>query len=110
MLNPVSLEQQIKNALEQYLPPAFEQAAAILMPTETDAGKEICKDFGQAVSDMLADPLASSLAAAIDYYVKNITFQGTIMTTGTPVAQTAVIMPAPSPVVAGVIPNTLKVL
>jgi hypothetical protein len=110
MLNPASLEQQIKNALEQYLPPAFEQAAKILLPTETEVGKEMCKDFGQAVSDMLSEPLASSLAAAIDYYVKNITFQGTIMTTGTPVAQTAIITPAPSPIVAGVIPNTLKVL
>ena len=110
MLNPAGLEQQIKNALMQYLPPAFQQAAKILMPTETDAGNEMCKDFGQAVSDMLAEPLASSLAAAIDYYVKNITFQGTIITTGTPVTQTATIMPAPTPVVAGVIPNTLKVL
>jgi hypothetical protein len=110
MLNPVGLEQQIKNALSQYLPPAFEQAAQILMPTETDAGKEMCKDFGQAISDMLADPLASSLAAAIDYYVKNITFQGVILTTGSPVAQQAIITPAPSPLVAGVIPNTLKVL
>lgn len=110
MLNPTNLEQQLKNAFEQYLPPAFEQAAKILLPTETEAGKEMCKDFGQAVSDMLSEPLASSLAAAIDYYVKNITFQGTIMTTGTPVAQTAFIAPAPTPIVAGVIPNTLKVL
>jgi len=110
MLNPTGLEQQIKNALTQYLPPAFEQAAKVLMPMKTDAGDDMCKDFGQAVSDMLAEQLASSLASAIDYYVKNISLQGTIITTGTPVTQTAVVMPAPTPTVAGVIPNTLKVL
>ena len=110
MLNPSGLEQQIKNALSQYLPDAFEAAAKQLMPQETDNGKEMCKAFGQTVSDLLAEPLASSLAAAIDYYVKNIGLQGTILTTGSPVAQQAIIMPAPTPVVAGVIPNTLKVV
>ena len=110
MLNPASLEQQIKNALSQYLPDAFEEAAKQLMPGESDKGKEICKAFGQTVGDLSAEPLASSLAAAIDYYVKNIGLQGTILTTGSPVAQQAIIMPAPTPVVAGVIPNTLKVV
>ena len=46
---------------------------------------------------------------AIDYYVKNISISGTVLTTGSPVAQQAVIIPAPTPVVAGVIPNTLKI-
>lgn len=110
MLNPASLEQQIKNAFEQYLPPAFEEAAKQLMPQETDTGKEMCKAFGDTVAELLAEPLASTLASAIDYYVKNIGLQGTILTTGSPVAQQAIIMPAPTPVVAGVIPNTLKVV
>lgn len=109
MLNPSGLEQQIKNALDQYLPPTFEQAAHILIPTKTEDSDELCKEFGQTVADLLAEPLASSLAAAIDYYVKNISISGTILTTGSPVAQQAMIMPAPTPVVAGVIPNTLKV-
>ena len=110
MLNPAGLEQQIKNALNQYLPPTFEEAAKQLMPQETDAGKEMCKAFGDTVAELLAGPLASSLAAAIDYYVKNIGLQGIILTTGTPVAQQAIITPAPNPVVAGVIPNTLKII
>lgn len=109
MLNPDGLEKQIKNALEQYLPPTFEQAAHILLPSKSDAGDEICKEFGQTVSDLLAEPLASSLAAAIDYYVKNISISGTIITTGSPVTQQAPIVPAPTPTVAGVIPNTLKI-
>ena len=54
MLNPASLEQQIKNALSQYLPDAFEEAAKQLMPGESDKGKEICKAFGQTVGDLLA--------------------------------------------------------
>ena len=110
MLNPSSLEQQIKNALEQYLLPAFEEAAKQLMPQETETGKEMCKAFGDTVAELLAEPLASTLAAAIHYYVKNIGLQGTILTTGSPVAQQAIIAPAPNPIVAGVIPNTLKVV
>lgn len=109
MLNPSGLEQQIKNALEQYLPPTFEAAAHVLIPGTSDAGDEVCKEFGQTVSDLLSEPLASSLAAAIDYYVKNISISGTIITTGSPVTQQAPIIPAPTPVVAGVIPNTLKI-
>jgi hypothetical protein len=110
MLNPASLEQQIKNALEQYLPPALEQGAKILMPTQTETGNDMCKEFGDAITEMLAEPLASSIAAAIDYYVKNISLQGTIITAGSPVTQTVIITPAPTPVVAGAIPNTLNVL
>ena len=63
-----------------------------------------------STKDREAEPLASSLAAAIDYYVKNIGLQGIILTTGTPVAQQAIITPAPTPIVAGIIPNTLKVI
>ena len=97
MLNPSGLEQQIKNALDQYLPVTFEQAAHVLIPAKTEDSDDLCKEFGQ------------TLAAAIDYYVKNISISGTILTTGSPVAQQAMIAPAPTPVVAGVIPNTLKV-
>ena len=113
MLNPQNLENQIKNALEQYLPPAFENALKITMPIPTEAGDNMCKDnmckdFGQAISDQLSGPLASSLAAAIDYYVKNISIQGTILTTGSPVTQQAIIM-SPSPITNGIVPNSLKI-
>ena len=56
MLNPAGLEQQIKNALNQYLPPAFEEAAKQLMPQETEAGKDMCKAFGDTVAELLAEP------------------------------------------------------
>lgn len=108
MLNPTTLENQLKNAFEQYLPPAFEQAMHVMLPDKTDAGDEMCKEFGKAVSDMLSGPLSSSIAAAIDYYVKNISIQGTILTTGSPVAQQAVIV-SPSPITNGVVPNSLKI-
>lgn len=110
MLNPDTLEKEIKNALEQYLPDAFEQAAHCLIPNNSEIGDDMCKEFGATVSDILSEPLASSLAAAIDYYVKNISLQGTIITTGSPVSQTAVIVPAANPTVAGSIPNTLKIV
>lgn len=108
MLNPQNLENQIKNALEQYLPPAFENALKITMPIPTEAGDNMCKDFGQAISDQLSGPLASSLASAIDYYIKNISIQGTILTTGSPVTQQAIIM-SPSPITNGIVPNSLKI-
>lgn len=108
MLNPQNLENQIKNALEQYLPPAFENALKITMPIPTEAGDNMCKDFGKAISDQLSAPLASSLAAAIDYYVKNISIQGVILTTGSPFTQQAVIA-SPSPITNGIVPNSLKI-
>lgn len=49
MLNPDNLEKQIKNALEQYLPPAFEGACLTLMPSKSENGDEIAKVFGQTV-------------------------------------------------------------
>jgi hypothetical protein len=108
MLNPKTLEDQIKNALEQYLPPAFENAMFSMIDADGDEVRERCKNFGQTVSDMLSEPLASSIAAAIDYYVKNISISGTILTTGTPVTQQAVIV-SPSPLTNGVVPNSLKI-
>lgn len=108
MLNPDNLEKQIKNALEQYLPPAFEGACLTLMPSKSENGDEMAKVFGQTVSDLLAEPLASSIAAAIDYYVKNISISGTILTTGSPVTQQAIIQ-SPSPLTNGIIPNSLKI-
>lgn len=109
MLNPTGLEQQIKTALEQYLPETFEQASKVLFPKSGEEADNRCKEFGQTVADLLSEPLASSLAGAIDYYVKNISITGTIVTTGSPVTQQAPVVPAPTPTVAGVIPNTLKV-
>ena len=57
MLNPAGLEQQIKNALNQYLPPTFEEAAKQLMPQETDTGKEMCKAFGESFADIIGDTI-----------------------------------------------------
>ena len=108
MLNSTTLENQIKDALEQFIPPAFEQATKILFPGKSDAGDDIAKEYGDALSDMLSEPLAKAIAAAIDYYVKNISISGTIMTTGSPVAQTAIIA-SPSPVTNGIVPNSLKI-
>lgn len=108
MLNPDTLEKQLYNAFSQYLPVAFEEAIKSVYPEDSEVGNDMAKDFGQTVSDLLSESLASSIAAAIDYYVKNISITGTINTVGTPAAQTAVIVAA-TPLTAGVVPNTLKV-
>ena len=109
MLKPDILEDNIRKALDEYLPIAFEEAIKVIMPRNTTEVDDLCKQFGQTVADVLSEPLASSLAAAIDYYVKNISITGQIITTGSPVSQTSLISSSPIPVQNGVIPNTLKI-
>ena len=53
--------------------------------------------------------VAELLSSAIDYYVKNITITGTLITTGSPWVHTVSITPAPTPITAGKIPNTLAI-
>lgn len=109
MLNPDVLEENIKKALLEYMPIAFEEGLKTLMDRKTDETDDMCKNFGQTITDVLAEPLASSLAAAIDYYVKNISISGQIITSGTPVTQTSIIASSNVPIQNGVIPNTLKI-
>lgn len=109
MLKPEVLKEQIYNAFSQYFPLAFEEAAKVLMPTTSEAGSEMCKNFGQTLSELLAEPMASSIAYAIDFYIKNASITGQIVTTGSPVTQTATLIPSTTPIIAGTIPNTLKI-
>ena len=77
---------------------------------ESELGKEKAKEFAETFDELVTEQLAKLIANAIDYYIKNISITGTIITTGSPVTQMAVIAPAPVPSTAGKIPNTLGIM
>lgn len=109
MLNEQKLYQEIKKAFDETFPSAFENAILTTFPGQSSTGKDIAKQFGKSVNDAIAEPMAKRIAAAIDYYVRNIDVYGTIITTGSPVTQTAIIN-SPMPLTNGKIPNTLGVM
>ena len=109
MLNPSSLESQLKDIYSTILPPAVEQIVLTLFPQETDIGNNIAKQCAETFDEMVSGPLAEMIANAIDYYVHNISISGMIITTGSPFTQQAQIAPAPSPTVGGKIPNTFGI-
>ena len=109
MLKVDDLESQLKTALKKIIPPAIEQCKLAEYPMDSELGKSRAKAFADTFDELVSEELAKLIASAIDYYVKNISIFGTIITVGSMVTQTAVIAPAPSPVTAGSIPNTLGI-
>lgn len=110
MLRVGDLESQLKSALGNIIPKAIEQCKLNEYPNESELAKEKAKEFAETFDDLVTEQLAKLIANAIDYYIKNATITGTIITAGSPVTQTAVIMPAPMPSTAGKIPNTLGIM
>lgn len=109
MLNMQDLKAQIKYGLSEIYKPAVEQIVLMLFPEKTDMGDEMAKNISEAFDDMTSDAMADILAAAIDYYVKNITITGMLITTGSPGMHTCSIVPADKPIKAGKMPNTLGI-
>lgn len=109
MLVKATLQTQLEQSFNIIFPNAFEQVFKNILPVDSKDGKDAAKEFGKTVADMVSGPLADALASAIDYYVHNISLSGTIITAGTPVTQTAIVVPQP-PLTAGIVPNSLKVL
>lgn len=109
MLKVDDLESQLKAALSQIIPPAIEACINEQHPVESKVGQEEAKQFADTFDSLVSAPLASSLANAIDYYIKNASITGTIITHGSPTTHTAVIVAAPTPVVGGKVPNTFGI-
>ena len=109
MLKINDLKKQIQIGLQDVYKPAVERIFLMMFPEKTDTGDELCKNIAETFVDLTAEPMADILAGAIDYYVRNISITGTIITTGSPVTQTARIVQAPTPITAGKIPNTLGI-
>ena len=108
MLKKDKLEQEIKRAFDETFPGALEQAMLKIFPEQSKTGDNIAKKFGETVNDLISEPMAKRLAAAIDYYVRSADIYGTIVTVGSMVTQTAVVN-SPSPLTNGKVPNTLGI-
>lgn len=108
MLKVDKLESEIKKAFDETLPGAFEQAVLLIFPEKSKTGDDIAKKFGETVNDLISEPLAQRLAAAIDYHVRSATIYGTIITVGGMVTQTAMIN-SPSAITNGKVPNSLGI-
>lgn len=110
MLVVENLESQIKSSLQNVLIPAIERCKLVEYKClNNEEAKELAKDVADTFDKMVSPNLAKLLANAIDYYIKSASITGNIATAGTPAAQSAVIVPAPTPATAGKIPNTLGI-
>jgi len=109
MLKVNDLQSQIKSALTDIYKPAIHDIFAMIFPQKTSYIEEMCNEVADTFDEMTSEPMAEMLATAIDTYIKNISISGTIITTGSPISQTAQILPSPTPIVAGKIPNTLGI-
>ena len=109
MLNVENLKKQLQIGLSNVIKPAIEEIERIRLPEKSKVGEELSKQIAESFDEMVSEELADIIANAIDYYVKNISISGTIITTGSPATQVAKINPTPTPVTAGKIPNTLGI-
>lgn len=109
MLKLPVLQAEITQAIQDAMQPAIQQLILELQPEASQEGQKQALSTSNNISIMIAQPLGERLASAIDYYVHNISIQGTIMTAGSPAAQTAVITSSPVPASNGVVPNTLGI-
>jgi len=109
MLMVNDLKDQLQSAFESIIPGAIETCMKNREPRKTDEGYQKIEEFAETFKELVCEDLADSIANAIDYYIKNATITGTVITVGSPFTQTAPIVPAPMPATAGKIPNTLGI-
>ena len=109
MLKEDKLKKELKKAFDETLPSAFEQAFILTCPEKSKIGSKIAKQFGEVINDLVSEPLAERLAAAIDYYVRSANIYGKIVTTGSPFTQIALVN-SPSALTNGKVPNTLGIM
>lgn len=114
MLNSSQLKSDLKNTFSQILPNAIEVCMRSTFTNMTDEIEDMCSDFGERFDEMVSEPLAERMADIIDQYVKSMCIYGTIITTGSPVTQTAMINPGgtinvANPI-AGKVPNTFGIM
>lgn len=112
MLNASVLESQLKAAFSKYLKDAIRHCVLqdYCQYGKSKLAEEKAERFADTFDELVSQPLASSIANAIDYYVKNAQIYGTIMTAGGPVSQVAVVNSMPTPVTNGKVPNTLGLM
>lgn len=112
MLNSTTLSNEFKEMFDDVLPDAIEAALNSLSEYKSSTLEKKNKEFADLLTEMVSKPLSERMAASIDHYLKSACFYGTIMTAGSPVAQTAIIAPGTSCGMAtsGKIPNTIGIM
>ena len=109
MLDKDTLKENLANGLSTIVRPAIEECFKRMWPAKSNIGDAYAETFANNFDEMVSDQLSEVFAAAIDYYVKNIEIFGTVITVGSPTTQTARINSLNTPIINGVIPNTLGI-
>lgn len=109
MLDVDKLKNELKDGISNIIVPAIEEITKLGYPQQGTQGDEMAKNVADTFDDLVSDALAEIIANAIDCYIKNIDITGTIITTGSPVTQTASIFSTQTPITNGKVPNTLGV-
>lgn len=109
MLNVDGLKEQLMQTIKDVIIPAIKEIELSRQPLKSDTGDKMAQQIADTFDELVTEPLADNLANAIDYYVKNISITGTIVTVGSPVTQTANIESMPTPITNGKVPNTLGI-
>ena len=112
MLNSTTLSHEFKEMFDDVLPDAIEAALNSMSEFKSSKLEKKNKEFADLLTEMVSKPLSERMAASIDHYIKSACFYGTIMTTGSPFAQTAILAPGSSCGMAtsGKIPNTIGIM
>ena len=109
MLNVNTLKQQIQQGFTEIYKPALETIILNSYPKTSNSGKKKAAEMAKTWDELTAEPMAEIIANAIDYYIKNANITGTLITYGSPGTHTGRVVAAPTPIVAGKIPNTLGI-
>ena len=109
MLDKDTLKENLANGLSTIVRPAIEECFKRMWPGKSNIGDSSAESFANNFDEMVSEQLAEVFASAIDYYVKNIEINGTIITMGSPTTQTAKINGMSTPILNGVVPNTLGI-
>ncbi len=109
MLDKETLKDQLANGMSTIVRPAIEECFKRMWPSKSDIGDTVAEDFANNFDELVSEQLAEVFASAIDYYIKNSEIFGTVITVGSPTTQTARINSLNTPIINGVIPNTLGI-
>lgn len=109
MLDVDTLTDQIYTGIQNVIVPAIKTMIRSGYPKNSDIGDEVSEEQSNVFDELVSKQFAEILANAIDYYVKNIAIEGTIITNGSPTTQVAKITANKVPQVNGKIPNSLGI-
>ena len=109
MLDVDTLTDQIYMGMKNIIVPTIKTMIRSGYPQDSSIGDEMSENQSKVFDDLASEQFAEILANAIDYYVKNMAIEGTIITNGGPTTQVARITANKIPQVNGKLPNSLGI-